>query len=211
VSTRSRIVISGLLAAFVLACLVSVLWRVTREETTDQVAVSADGGHWAPSLEAPVFVSDSPWPPGQTRTAVIWVRNDADVRADVDLHVVSASVDDNLRWVLEVAATVNDEDDAQPFIAERDVNTVRVGPLERGERATVTLRAELSGSEDLDSASVTYRIVGSGTRAEDSRSMLDSTEAHLELAPLFLGLGLLMTAYVMHRSRRPRARSSRRP
>ena len=148
---------------------------------------------------------------GQTRTAIFWVRNDADVRADVDLYVTSTGAEDLIAsGVLTVSASTGDGEDVQPFVTGRDVNTVRVGELGAGERATVTLLADLAGAVEVDSASVRYRISGAGVRAEESRWRLDTTGAHLELAPLFLGVALLMTAWVMRRSRQPRHRSVRR-
>ena len=208
-STRTRAVALGLLAAFVLACLALMAWRLTApDETTDRVTLSVDGVHWTPELEGALFESDSLWPPGQTRTAIFWVRNDADVRADIDLYVTSTGGEDLIAsGLLVVSASVEDGDDVQPFVTGRDVNTVRVGELESGQRATVTLLAELAGTVEVDSGDVRYRISGSGVRAEETRWRLDSTGAHLELAPVFLGVALLMTAWVMRRSRRPRHRS----
>ena len=208
-STRTRAVALWLLAAFVAACLAVVAWRLTTgEETADRVTLSMDGVHWTPELEEALFESESPWPPGQTRTSIFWVRNDADVRADVDLYVASTEGADLMAsGLLVVSASIGDGEDLQPFVTGRDLNTVRIGELGPGDRATVILRAELAGAVEVDSASVRYRVSGSGVRAEQSRWRLDSTGAHLELAPLFLGVALLMTAWVMRRSRQPRHRS----
>jgi hypothetical protein len=213
VSTRSRFVVLCLLAAFVLACAAVVVWRLAGpEQTTNRVTLSADGVRWTSGIEDTFFFSETQWAPGETRTAVFWVRNDADVRADVDVALTTtAGADLAHSGLLEVSAEVGDSDHRQPFVAERDLNTVRMGELGPGERATVTLRGVLAGAVDVDSASVRYRVSGSGTSVEEPRSPLDATGAHLELAPLFLGVALLVTALVMRRSRPRRPQAGRRP
>jgi hypothetical protein len=210
VSTRSRFVVLGLLAAFVLAGTAALVWRVGPDDTANRVALSADGAHWSARLDEAFFVSDSPWSPGQTRTAVFWVRNDADVRADVDLRVTSTDGQDLAHaGLLEISATVGGGD-PQAFVAERDINTVRVGELAPGERVTVTLRAVLAGAVDVDSGSVRHAVSGSGLGVDEPRSALDDSGAHLELAPLFLGAALVVTVLVMRRTRAPRSSGRRR-
>jgi hypothetical protein len=208
VSTRSQRVALGLLAAFLVGCLALVAWRVTAPAPTeDRVTLSVDGSRWRSDLDEAFFASEEPWPPGQTRTAVFWVRNDADLPAVVDMDVTTtAGLELTQSGLLEVSAVLRDGA-VQPFLAEHEVNTVGLGELQPGERVTVTLRAVLAGATDVDSASVRYRVSGSGVGAQDSRWVLDPTGAHLELAPIFLGIGFLVTAFVMRRSRRPRPRS----
>ena len=210
-STRSRIAVLSLLVAFVLACVATVVWReTTLDETANRVRLSADGVRWTSTYDDAVVASEDPWTPGQTRTAVFFVRNDADVRADVIVAVALTSEGGGAGSALRVSASVGDGD-AQFFVPERQVNAVRVGELDPGQRATVTLRAAFFGTEALDSSAVRYGISGSGTRAPGSSSSFDSTGANLALAPIFLGVALLLTAYVMHRSRHPRPASRRRP
>ena len=211
--SRPQAVLLGVLAAIVLAGLAAGAWRyITHEPITDQVTVSVDGSRWSSHLEDAFFSSEESWPPGQTRTAIVWVRNDADLAAYVDLHVAAVDGQDLTRsGVVEVSAVIGAGDDIQPFVAERDINTVRLDVLDEGERETVTLRAVHTGEAEVDSAALRHRLSGSGIAAEAPRSPLDVSEARLELAPLFLSVALLVTLMVMHRSRRPRARSTRRP
>jgi hypothetical protein len=213
VRSRPQAAFLGVLAAIVLAGLAAGAWRyATHEPITDQVTVSVDGARWTAHLEDAFFSSEEPWSPGQTRTAILWVRNDADLPAYVDLHVAAVEGQDLTRsGVLEISAVVGDGDDVQPFVADRDTNTVRIDVLDEGERETVTLRAVHAGEVALDSAALRHRLSGSGIAAEDPRSPLDASEARLELAPLFLTVALLVTLLVMYRTRRPRARSTRRP
>ena len=211
--SRPRAALLAVLAAIVLAGLAAGAWRyATHEPTTDEVTVSVDGARWSAQLEDAFFSSEDAWPPGQTRTAIFWVRNDADLPAYVDLHVAAVGGQDLMRsGVVEISAEVGDEDDIQPFVAERDLNTVRIDALDEGERETVTLRAVHTGEAEVDSTTLRHRLSGSGIAAEEPRSPLDASEARLELAPLFLSVALLVTLLVMHRTRRPRPRSTRRP
>ena len=207
-SSRSPGTALSVFAAFVLAALAVLAWRVTAEEATgDQVTVSVDGVRWTSELEDALFVSDSAWPPGQTRSQIFWVRNDADGPADVDVQVTAVDGDDVTdSGVLEVSAVVGEGDDVQFFTSGRDVNTVGIGTLERDARETVTLRAEHTGETQLDSAAVRHQISATGTRVGAApESPLDLSDSRLELAPLFLCVALVVTLMVMRRNRRPPA------
>ena len=211
--SRPQAALLAVLAAIVLAGLAAGAWRyATHEPTTDDVTVSVDGARWSAHLEDAFFDSEELWPPGQTRTAILWVRNDAELPAYVDLHVAAVGGQDLTRFgVVEISAVIGDAGDLQPFVAERDLNTVRIDVLDEGEQETVTLRAVHTGEGDVDSATLRHQLSGSGIAAEEPRSPLDASEARLELAPVFLSVALLVTLLVMHRTRRPRARSTRRP
>lgn len=207
-STRSHGAALSVFAAFVLAALAVFAWRVTAEEATvDKVTVSVDGVRWTSELEDALFVSDSAWPPGQTRSQIFWVRNDAAGPADVDLKVTAVDGETD-SGVLEVSAVVGDGDDVQLFTSGRDVNTVRIGTLEQDAREAVTLRAEHIGETELDSAEVRHQISGTGTRVGAPRnSPLDLSDSRLELAPVFLCVALVLTLMVMRRDRRRTSRS----
>ena len=213
-STRLQAAVLGLLGAIVLASLAVVGWRFAQdEETTNRVTLSVDGVQWTAALEDAFFLSDSAWTPGQTRSAIFWVRNDADVAADVDV-VVSTSAGEALTESGQVvlSAAIGDGGDFQVFVPERGVNTLRLGAIEPGERETVTFRAEHSGEAELDSSLLRHRISGSGTRVEEADSSpLDPSDARLELAPLFLCVALLVTLVVMRRTGSSRATTTRRP
>ena len=203
-STRSHGAVLGVLAALVLTVLAVAAWRFTTQEASaNQVAVSVDGVRWTADLEDAFFFSDSAWTPGQTRTAVFWVRNDADVDADVSV-TVSTSSGEALTESGQVAlsAAIGGGDDFRRFAPGRGVNTVRIGTLDPGKRETVTLRAEHVGEVEVDSALLRHHISGSGTSIMDD-SRLDASDARLELAPLFLCVALVVTLVVMRRTRTP--------
>lgn len=203
---RSRGAGLGLLAALVVALLALMVWRVgSAEEVTDQVRLSVDGVRWTLTMEDAFFYSEHPWEPGEERTAMFWVRNTADVRADVHVTLRSTGGEELTHSGLLLVSASVDDGLPQPFAASRDVNTIRVGELEAGERATITLHADLGGTAVVDSSIVRYRAFGSGTRAEEPRSVLDATGANLELAPIFLAIALVATTLVMRSTRRRQA------
>jgi hypothetical protein len=210
VSTRSRTLGLLLVYASALVCAVGAISQMgNAEEPTNRVTVSVDGMHWSAHVEDALFASGTPWTPGQTRTVRFWVRNEAEAPADVEVLVLGTAGQDLMQTgLLELFATVADDGDVQEFDERNDVNVVRVGHLGPGERAAITLRAVLAGALDVDSASVRYRISGTGVLQEDPRLPMDPTGAHLELAPLFLGIALLCTALVMRRTRRRRRTDS---
>src|SRR3712207_5451748 len=98
------------------------MWRTAEPETNaNRVVLSVDGVHWTPRLEEALFASRNPWSAGQTRTAVLWVRNDARVRADLELQVVTTGGQDLARsGLLEVSAAVGDGKARQRLDVERD-------------------------------------------------------------------------------------------
>jgi len=197
-------------AAVAIASVLALSQVAEPERVTSQVFLSVDGVHWTPELEEAFFVSEAPWSPGQTRMAVFWVRNEADAQAEVELRVaVTRGRDLADSGLLAVSAVVGDADAGQSFLTGVDDNTVRLGELEPGERTTVALRAVLAGAVDVDSGTLRYAVSASAATAEDPRRALDPTGARLELAPLFLGAGLVLTVVHMRRTRRPGPRSGR--
>lgn len=204
-STRFQVLIVGLLVAIMLTFVaVLALRSATHVDTTNRVTLSADGVEWTAELEDAFFFSDTAWSPGQTRSAIFWVRNDADVDADVDV-VVTTSAGEALTQSGQVtlSAALGDGGDFRFFVPGRGVNTMSVGTLSPGERETVTFRAEHTGDAELDSSLLRHRISGSGTRADDASPTLHLSDARLELAPLFLCVGLLVVLVVIRRRRVP--------
>ncbi len=203
--TWPRAVSLGLLAALVLAPLGAFLWQmVGTEQSPDQVTISVDGVRWSGDLEDEFFHSEATWGPGEERTAILSVRNEAEQRADVSVDVVCTAGQELISTgVLRVSAKVNDR--AEQVVAPHSVLlVVDVGVLGPGETATLTLRAEHTGAvpEPVDSTSVRHHVAGQGKRVGEPPSVLTANGAYLVLAPVFLGIAMVVTALVMMSSRR---------
>jgi len=190
-------VATALLAFVVVVPLAVFAWlSVTTEDTPDRVRLSVDGVRWSAELEDAFFYSDEPWAPGEVRTAILWVRNDAPVPADVTVTVICEKGDVLVDHGALVVSGAVDDGRPQRFDPDEYHNDVRVMTLKPAESTTLTLRAELVSdipdAQVIDSKGVRYRVVGSGHALEDGSTSV--ANARLVLAPVFIGLALIVSA-----------------
>lgn len=77
------------------AILLLVVGATAPAHAADELSVSSDGRTWSADLERPLFDPATRWAPGDRRTAVFWVRNDADEpgRLSVDVRTLGPSAD----------------------------------------------------------------------------------------------------------------------
>jgi len=69
-----------------LGCVVVPAAEAAPAPSTGLIGLSADGVSWGTSLSAPLFDPRVRWVPGDTRTAVFWVRNQAPSSGDVSVR-----------------------------------------------------------------------------------------------------------------------------
>lgn len=204
----------GLLAVLILVPVAAFAWQSTTDnESVDRVRLSVDGAQWTPVLEDAFFYSDTPWEPGEVRTAIFWARNASAAPGDLTITVLRSAGEELVEDGALIVSLIVDDRTPQHFDADLDRNVVRVGEVESGGVVTLTLRAVLTETPEpqvVNSVGLRYQVTGTGRPVEGgSRSMLAADEAHLVLAPVFLGVALLVTAWVMSSPSRSRPRRER--
>lgn len=179
-------------------------------ESQDQIHLSVDGVHWADHVDGALLDSPESWEPGETRSAIVYVRNRGPDPVDADLAVTTRSTDALVRdGYLALGATVGDAGavDFPETTGTAGTNDVLVDDLDSGEVVPVTLTATLAGTAPLgstldpDGVWVRLRISGARTEEAGAPSLLDAAGAQLWLAPVFLALAALVGLLVQARRR----------
>jgi hypothetical protein len=185
------------------------------DQSEDSILLSIDRVYWKGKLDGPLLESAEPWVPGQTRSAIVYVKNDGPDPVDADVIVSARSTDVVVRdGYLTLGATVG-KGRSVSFPVSTESNDVMVEDLPSGDTVPVTLTAtfdeEAPIGATLDSEALRVRLRVSGTRTEEAGapSLLDATGAQLWLAPVFLVLAALAALFAQARRGVRGARRSR--
>lgn len=165
------------------------------------VRLSRDHTTWSTSLDDAFFLPELAWTPGDTRRSAVWVRNDTGETTDVRVALTRAA--GGSRW-LGVAAGTGAPDTLSDLPGD-DTLRLRIEDLAPGAEVPITLQARLDPDAPpgtaVEASALDVRV--SAQPLEPASTLASS--AHLELAPLFLGLALIGAAAMAHRSARRRA------
>lgn len=185
------------------------------DESEDSIRLSLDGVHWKGKVDGALLESAEPWVPGQTRSAIIYVKNAGPDPVDADVLVTTRSADVLVRdGFLTLGATVG-KGRAVTFPSATEPNDVIVEDLPSGESVPVTLTATFDATAPigatLDSEALRLRMRVGGTRTEEAGapSLLDAAGAQLWLAPVFLALAAAAALFVQARRQARVARRAR--
>ena len=180
------------------------------DESADSIGLSVDGDHWTDVLEGTLLASEEPWTPGETRTAIVYVRNSGPAPVDADVTVLYRSDDDLVAQGQLQFATAVGEDPLEPVATGMTPHQVMVDGLDARSTVPLTLAATLSSTlppgMTLDGDQVVLELRVEGARSEDAGppSLLDATGAQLWLAPVLLVVAAAVAVRV--RARRAAAR-----
>lgn len=184
------------------------------EESVDSIRLSVDGVAWDTEVGGTLLASPTPWTPGESRSAVVYLRNGGPAPVDAEVTVLCRTGDEQVRaGRLTLTAQVGD---AEPtvFPVATGPHDVAVDGLDSDTVVPLTLTARFSQDAPIgstvDSEDLRFRFSVTGARTDDSRapSLLDATGAQLWLAPVLLVVGgTLLVVQARRRTRRPPADS----
>src|SRR3546814_72512 len=63
------------------------------DESADSIRLSLDGEHWTAVIDGDLLATDKPWLPGETRSAIVYVRNSGPAPVDADITILCRSTD----------------------------------------------------------------------------------------------------------------------
>ena len=164
---------------------------VFEDESADSIRLSLDGVRWDADLQGTLLASAEPWDPGESRSVIVYVRNDGPAPVDAEV-VVDFSSD---RLVSDGVLTMTAEvDDLTPVGLEPGPTPepVEVDDLGSGETVPFTVIAVLADTApvgttvDDDDLELELSVTGTRTDSSDAPSLLDATGAQLWLAPILL-------------------------
>lgn len=182
------------------------------DESADSIKLSLDGEHWTDVVDGDLLVSEQPWLPGETRSAIVYVRNSGPAPVDADVTVICRSTDELVRDGHLALSTQVDQGPAVPFAAETKPRKVIIERLAADSTVPLTLTATFNGTAPIgatiDSHDVRLVLEIRGARSEDAGppSLLDAAGAQLWLAPILLvvAAGVALRVQARRTSRPPR-------
>lgn len=179
---------------------------VFEDESGDSIRLSLDGETWSDRVEDAVFASPEPWTPGETRSAIVYVKNSGPASVDAEVTVQCRSADDLVRaGHLELATQVEGRDQSA-FAPQTQPTTVQIDGLDARSTTPLTVTATFDDTAPpgatIEADDVVLELTIRGARSEDAGppSLLDAAGAQLWLAPVLL----LVAAGVAVRGRRLR-------
>jgi hypothetical protein len=162
------------------------------DESADSIRLSLDGEHWTEVVDGDLLASEQPWLPGETRSAIVYVRNGGPAPVDADVTIACRSTDQLVLDGHLALATQVDQEPAVPFAAEMKPRKVLIEGLAAGSTVPLTVTATFDGTAPIgsaiDSRDVRLALTIRGARSEDAGppSLLDAAGAQLWLAPILL-------------------------
>ena len=186
------------------------------DESADSIDLSLDGVHWTQGLQGTLLASPEPWEPGESRSAIVYVRNggpdpvDADGRRALPAdrrrrdrgrpHRSRPRSTTTLRWSCPVYGEPDD-------VLIDELGSDQVVPL----TLTATLADTAPIGATLDGQAVRLELAVTGTRTQESGtpSLLDATGAQLWLAPILL-VAAAVVALLVQARRSARSSGARR-
>ena len=181
------------------------------EESADKITLSLDGVQWTKGVHGALLDSREPWEPGESRSAIVYVKNGGPDPVDAVVAVLCRSTDEVVTdKYLTLTARV---DEARPVAlpGAGEAHDVHVDGL--GSEQVVPLTVEVKVADTapigatLDGRAVRLRLTVDGMRTQESGapSLLDAAGAQLWLAPVLLVVGAGLAVRVRaRRTARPR-------
>ncbi|MBJ7358843.1 hypothetical protein [Nocardioides sp.] len=182
----------GLMLLVVAPLTLFAVLSLFEDESADAIRLSLDGEHWTEAVDGDLFASEQPWLPGETRSAIVYVRNSGPAPVDADVTVDCRSTDQVVLDGGLALATQVGREPAVPFSAEMDPRKVRIEGLAADSTLPLTVTATFAGTgpvgATIDSHDVRLALRIRGARSEDAGppSLLDAAGAQLWLAPVLL-------------------------
>lgn len=183
------------------------------DESADSIELSLDGEHWTDVVDGDLLASERPWVPGETRSAIVYVRNSGPAPVDADVTVDCRSTDQLVRDGYLALTTQVDQGPAVEFAAGMEPSKVVIDGLAADSTVPLTVTATFDGTAPIgatiDSRDVRLELRIRGARSEDAGppSLLDAAGAQLWLAPVLLvvaaGVALRVQARRAPRPTRP--------
>jgi hypothetical protein len=175
------------------------------DESADSIDLSLDGVHWTQALEGTLLASPEPWEPGESRSAIVYVRNGGPDPVHADVTVLCLLTDDDVTGDdITVTSQVDGEAPLElPVYGEPE--DVEIDELRSDQVVPLTLTATLALTAPigatLDGQAVRLELAVTGTRTEESGtpSLLDATGAQLWLAPVLLVAAAVVALLVQAR------------
>lgn len=165
------------------------------DESADSISLSLDGVHWTKELRGALLDSRESWEPGESRSAIVYLKNAGPDPVDADVSVLCTSTDEVLTdHYLTMTAQV-DEGSPTELPVYGEPHDLPVDGLGSEEVVPITLEVTLADTAPigsmLDGRAVDVRLSVTGMRSEESGppSLLDATGAQLWLAPVLLVVG----------------------
>lgn len=181
------------------------------DEAADSIRLSLDGESWTTSLDGTFLASRQPWGPGESRSAIVYVRNSGPDPVDAAVAVLCSSTDEVVTdHYLSYTAQV-DEARPQELRDHGEAHDVHVDGLGSDEVVPVTLAVTVADTAPigatLDGRAVPIELTVTGSRTRDAGppSLLDATGAQLWLAPILLlfGAGVAVLGHARRGGRPP--------
>ncbi|GAB3261602.1 hypothetical protein [Nocardioides dilutus] len=165
------------------------------DDSADSIRLSLDGVHWEKGLHGALLASRESWEPGESRSAIVYLKNAGPDPVDADVAVLCRSTDEVVTdRYLTMTAQV-DEASPEELPVYGEAHDVHVDGLGSEEVVPITLEVTLADTAPigsrLDGRAVDVRLSVTGMRTEESGppSLLDATGAQLWLAPILLVVG----------------------
>jgi hypothetical protein len=161
-------------------------------ESADSIKVSLDGEHWTSAVDGALLTTAKPWTPGQTRSAIVYVRNGGPAPVDAEVTVLCRS-DDVL--VLDGYLALTTQVGQAPgtsFPVAAQPHKVEIDGLAAESTVPLTVAATFDDGAPIgttvDSSKVWFELEIKGARSEraGAPSLLDAAGAQLWLAPILL-------------------------
>lgn len=165
------------------------------DESADSIKLSLDGEHWRSDVDGALLASEKPWKPGETRSAIVYVKNSGPGPVDADVTIACRSTDDLVVDGHLALTTQVDQEPAVPFAVEMTPTKVMIEGLAADSTVPVTVTATFGDTAPIgaviDSHDVRLELRIRGARSEDAGppSLLDAAGAQLWLAPILLVVG----------------------
>jgi hypothetical protein len=162
------------------------------DESADAIKLSLDGEHWTTDVGGALLASEEPWTAGETRSAIVYVKNSGPAPVDADVTVVCRSTDQLVVDGHLTLTTQVDQEPAEPLAVKMTPTKVMIDGLAAESTVPVTVTATFGHTAPigavLDSHDVRLELRIKGARSEDAGppSLLDAAGAQLWLAPILL-------------------------
>lgn len=168
------------------------VFSLFEDKSADAIKLSLDGEHWTDVVDGDLLVSEQPWLPGETRSAIVYVRNSGPAPVDAEVTVICRSTDELVLDGLLALATQVDQGPAVPFAVDVEPRKVIIEGLAADSTVPLTVTATFDGTAPIgatiDSHDVRLALRIRGARSADAGppSLLDAAGAQLWLAPILL-------------------------
>jgi hypothetical protein len=162
------------------------------DESADSIKLSLDGEHWTSVVDGDLLASGKPWLPGETRSAIVYVKNSGPAPVDAEVTVICRSTDQLVLAGHLALATQVGQRPTVPFSVETKPRKVIIEGLAAHSTVPLTVTATFAGTAPIgatiDSHDVWLALRIKGARSEDAGapSLLDAAGAQLWLAPVLL-------------------------